>query len=118
MFNFGNPEDTADLLWTLYLERGGPAIPEGHWEEMDLDDLMNTFAHLYIAVKDAIHTKESQDVIDVFVARYDEVFEALARCSDEFKEAVRTGRHRIVLGYSEASRSKYFKLAGLTSSAS
>ena len=114
MFDFGSPEDTAALRWGLHISEDGPGVLDIHWEEMNEEELLNLFVYLYIAVREAFRDDAPQPVIDIFLAQYDEVFEALAHASDEFRDSVRSGKHSIVLGYAEEHREKYFKLAGLT----
>ena len=118
MFDFGSPEDTALLRWGMHLSDDGPGVPDGHWEEMDKDGLDNVFIYLYMAVKQALREGVEPDVVDIFLAQYDEVFEALASIDEEFREAVRDGRHQVVLGYGAEHRDKYLKLAGLRPSES
>jgi hypothetical protein len=118
MFNFGSPEDTALLRWGMHVSDDGPGVPDGHWEEMDKEGLDNVFIYLYMAVREGLREGIEQDVIDIFLAQYDEVFEALASVDEEFREAVREGRHQIVLGYGAEHRDKYLKLAGLRPSES
>jgi hypothetical protein len=118
MFEFGRPEDTAELLWKNAVTLAGPGLPDCHWDEMEEEDLSNALAYLYLAVREAILDEVSKDVIGVLVSQYDEVFEAVASNSEEFRNAVKTGKHRIVLGPGRENREKYEKLAGLTPSES
>jgi len=118
MFEFGRPEDTAELLWKNVVTLAGPGLPDCHWEEMEERDLTNAFVYLYLTIREAILDEVSQDVIDVLVSQYDEVFEAMALSSEDFRDAVKTGRHRIVLGQQAEHREKYERLAGLRSSES
>ena len=118
MFEFGRPEDTMELLWGNSLALAGPGLPDCHWEEMEEQDLLNAFTYLYLTVREAILDEVSQDVIDLLVSEYDQVFEVIASSSEEFREAVRSGRHKIVLGPQKEHRNKYKKLAGLMASES
>ena len=118
MFDFGKPEDTADLICLSVLQESGPGLPDLHWEEMDLDDLEKAFAYMYVAVSQAIASRSSRDVIDLLIAQYDEMFEHLAASSEDFREAVRSNRHQLVTGVSDESFLKYHKLAGLIDSES
>ena len=118
MFDFGKPEDTAELLWKSAVTLAGPGLPDCHWDEMEEQELKNAFAYLYLAVTEAILDGLSQDVLDVLLSQYDEVFEAIALNSEEFRDAVKTGKHVIVLGPQQERREKYEKLAGLRPSES
>lgn len=113
MFQFGSPEDTADLLIKETVSGLGPALPDCHWEEMDEQDLRNAFTYLYKCVRAAYYGDVADEVLDVLIAEYDEVFAALAAASDDFKEAVRTSRHQPVLGVNREQVDKYKKLAGV-----
>lgn len=113
MFYFGSPEDTADLFLKESLNGTGPAIPECHWDEMTEQDLLNAFTYLYRAVKLAYQGDAEDAVLEILVAQYDEAFEALAGVSERFRDAVRTGRHRLVLGVTREQVDKYRKLAGV-----
>lgn len=118
MFEFGRPEDTAELFWKNVLALTGPGLPDCHWEEMDEEHLEDALTYLYIAVREAILDEASQDVVDVLVSQYDEVFEAVALVSEELRDAVKVGKHRPVLGPGKENREKYERLAGLRSSES
>jgi len=113
MFQFGSPEDTADLLINETLNGLGPALPDCHWEEMDEQDLRNVFTYLYKCIRVAYSEGVEDEVIDVLISEYDEVFAALAAASDRFKEAVRTSKHQPVLGTNREQVDKYKKLAGV-----
>jgi hypothetical protein len=118
MFEFGRPEDTAELLLKNAVSLTGPGLPDCHWDEMEEKDLTNAFVYLYLTVREAILDEVSQEVIDVLVSQYDEVFEAVASSSEEFRDAVKTGDHKIVLGPQPEHRAKYERLAGLSPSES
>lgn len=118
MFNFGAPEDSADLFRRKALKVRGPKLPDCHWEEMEEKDLRNAFTYLYMSVSDALREGASDDVIEILLKEYDEVFEALAQASERFRDAVKTNRHRPVLGATRESIDKYKKLAGLYGSES
>lgn len=118
MFEFGKPEDTADLISFSVLRASGPGLPDIHWEEMNLEDLEKAFAYMYVAVTTAIASNSSKEVVELLLEQYDEMFEHLAASSEDFKEAVRSNRHQIVTGLTEESVLKYHKLAGLIDSES
>lgn len=118
MFDFGKPEDTADLICSSVLKQSGPGLPDIHWEEMDLNDLQKAFAYMYVAVTTAVAIDSSKEVIELLLEQYDEIFQHLAASSEDFREAVRSHRHQIVTGLTEESVLKYHKLAGLIDSES
>lgn len=113
MFDFGAPEDSADLFRKKALGAKGPRLPDCHWDEMEEKDLRNAFAYLYMAVRDALQEGASDEVVEILLKDYDEVFKALAEASERFREAVRTSKHRPVLGATRESVDKYKKLAGV-----
>lgn len=110
MFHFGSAEDAAKLYWGEEV-LGGPGLPEGHWEEMEEEDLRNLFVYLYAALQKALKDDAPEDVIQVLTETYDEAFVALAQASDRFRQAVRDNRHIYVTGYTEESIQKYKTLA-------
>ena len=118
MFDFGRPEDTAEVIYSAVLKKDGPGIPDCHWDEMKLEDLEKAFAYMYMAVMEAMYGGASEPVFEVLLAEYDKIFEHLAASSEDFKEAVRSHRHRIVTGTTEESVLKYHRLAGLEASES
>ena len=110
MFDFGSPEDTAKLYWGEAIP-GGPGLPEGHWEEMEEEDLVKLFVYLYTSLKKAIKENAPEDVIRIMTETYDEIFVVLARASNKFRQAVRDDRHVYVTGYTSESIEKYKALA-------
>lgn len=114
MFNFGGTEQTV----ALYREDAGnvfngPGFPEGHYSEMDEENLRNLFTYLWIMVKKALRDGAEEAVIETLVADYDEVFLALVEASDEFKRAVEDGAHHTPFGYEPSAVAKYRNLAGV-----
>ena len=110
MFHFGSPEDAAKLYWGEGIS-GGPGLPEGHWEEMDVEDLRDVFVYLYASLQRALKDSAPEDVIQIMTETYDEVFVALAQSSDAFRQAVKNNRHIYVTGYTKESIEKYKALA-------
>ena len=115
MFYFGEPEEVAQTYIDSILGITGPKLPDLHYEEMDEQQLRNCFAYLYIATQRAIQEDAEQAVVDVLLEQYDAVFQLLAEASDEFREAVRGRRHRLVVAYTPENVRKYNKLAGIDS---
>lgn len=113
MFNFGDAEATAQLFWENALSETGPAIPDAPYDEMMEQDLRNVFAYLYMAVLRAQHEGAADDVVEILLKQYDEVFQALADASEAFREAVRTHRHRYIGGYTKENVKKYRDMAGV-----
>ena len=111
MFDFGDPVDTAKLVWGRSLSRTGPSVPEVPYDEMGEQDLRNAFTYLYMSVADGLREGVGASVVQVLLDEYDFVFELLAEVSDDFREAVRSNRHSPVTGYSKESVDKYKRLA-------
>lgn len=112
MFDFGRPEDTAELLYQQTLAGSGPPLPDCHWDEMEEGDLRNAFVYLYRTVRKAYGEGVSAEVLEVLVKEYDEVFTALVEVSDRFRTAVLRGKHQPVLGYTREQVDKYKAIAG------
>ena len=113
MFDFGKPEDTASLFTEESFRGKGPSLPDCPWREMEEKDLRNLFTYLYRAVRSAHEAGASDEVIEVLLLEYDEVFKALAETSTSFQQAVQNNKHQPVLGYTKEEVEKYRKLAGL-----
>ena len=113
MFFFGSHEDTAQVYWENLTKKMGPNLAEGHYEEMSLEDLRNTFTFLYITYKAMLDDEVEQGVIDAILPEYDAVFELMGQSDDRFKEAVGTGRHQFLPDRKEETVNKYRGLAGL-----
>jgi len=113
MFFVGDPEQTAQLYRDQAFKANGPSVPELHYEEMEEEDLRNLFAYLYLSLQKALTDAADDGTIGVLMKDYDAVFQALAEVSEDFREVVRTGRHRYITGYESESIEKYRKLAGV-----
>ena len=111
MFNFGNPEDTAELFYQQALAGNGPLLPDCHWDEMEESDLRNAFVYLYRSVRSAYEEGADLEVLRVLVKEYDEVFTALVEVSGTFREAVLRGKHEPVLGFTREQVDKYKGMA-------
>lgn len=115
MFDFGRPEDTAELYWNISTSRRGPYIPDCHYEEMDLKELKDFFTYIYMTLSDALRDNASEDVVEVITAYYDEVFQYLASVDQGFRRVVASGKHHYLPNRKEKTVRKYKKLAGLWS---
>ena len=111
MFNFGRPEDTAGLFWNDSLSVRGPALPDMHFEDMEMKDLMNAFSYLYLALMNAYRTGADDEVIKLLTEPYDEVFDLMCAISEEFREIVMKGRHQYLPGFYPDVIEKYQGMA-------
>ena len=118
MFDFGNPEDTAELFQKAAFLGGGPVLPDCHWEEMQEQDLRNAFTYLYRSVRQAHEEGASDEVMEILTNEYDKVFTALAEASDRFKAKVLNGGHQPVLGTTREQVDKYKGIVASCSSES
>ena len=114
MFEFGSVEDTKRLYWENSISQKGPAVPDIHYTEMELEDLKNLFAYLYMSLRRAHNDKLSQEVIDSITYDYDLVFEHMASISEEFRNAVAGNKHGFLPGWTPEVIDKYKKLAGVS----
>ena len=116
MFYFGDPAETAQMLLdTAKSEGTGPKFPEKDLSEMTETEHRVAFTYYYIAFHDGKRAGVADEVLDVIMAQYDILFEALAKRSEEFRQAVDGNKHQYLTGYNKASKLKYRKLAGLSS---
>ncbi len=113
MFDFGDPLDTAKVMWNYALSVKGPALPSEPYEELEEKDLRNALAYLHIAVGNAVQNGHSDEVLAILVEEYDTVFQLLAEGCEDFREMVRANRHFPATGVSPESVQKYKELAGL-----
>tara|TARA_B100001173_G_scaffold309681_1_gene322586 strand:+ start:829 stop:1170 length:342 start_codon:yes stop_codon:yes gene_type:complete len=113
MFNFGNPEDTAKLFLDEALRESGPEIPTVPYDELEEEELRNALAYLHIAIGNSLEDGADEDVVDILVSHYDNVFYLLAGISQDFREAVQSNRHFPATGSDPDSVKKYSKLADL-----
>ena len=118
MFDFGNPQDTAELFQKAALSGGGPVLPDCHWEEMQEQDLRNAFTYLYRSVRQAREEGAGDEVMEILIEEYDKVFTALAEASDRFRAKVLTGGHQPVLGTTREQVDKYKGIVALCGSES
>lgn len=114
MFFFGDPSDTAQLYWEQALSITGPLLPAVHYEEMDNEqDLKNCLTYLRIAAESAMREDAPDEVVDLLISSYDEVFAHMAKTVDSFYNAIKQNRHQYLGGYDTENVEKYRKLAGI-----
>lgn len=111
MFNFGSPEDTASLYWRDSLAVRGPSLPGVHFDEMEMDDLVNAFSYLYLALRRAYTAGAADEVIELLTEPYDEVFDLLCATREDFRELVMKGRHQYLPGFYPDVIEKYQGMA-------
>ena len=75
----------------LYLNAGGPEVPDIHFDEMEEQDLRNVMAYLHAALTKALIYGLDEAMTEVLTEWYDEVFCALAEVSERFRENVLGG---------------------------
>lgn len=112
MFFFGAPEDTAKFYMDS-LENFGPEIPDCHYTEMGLDDLRNFFAMVYGVTRQAARDGVPDEVLEILLESYDELFEYIASVDSLLPLAVAEGKHQFITGREPWSVEKYKKLAGI-----
>jgi len=113
MFDFGDPLDTAKVMWSYALSVKGPALPSVSYDELGEQDLRNALAYLHIAVGNAVESGHSDEVMAILMEEYDTVFQLLAEGCEDFREMVRAGRHFPATGVTPENVQKYKELAGL-----
>ena len=111
MFDFGRPEDTATLYWSDSLNVKGPPLPDEHFEDMEMEDLMNAFSYLYLALRWAYTGGASDEVIELLTEPYDEVFDLLCATREDFRNLVMKGRHQYLPGFYPDVIEKYQGMA-------
>lgn len=118
MFDFGRPEDTAQLFRNQSMNKTGPAIADCDWREMEDEDLSHLLVYLYGSIKAAVREEANEEVIELLLNEYDEVFSAVAKFSEPLRIAVKNGRHQPVTGINKENIEKYRRLAGVEGSES
>ena len=113
MFDFGAPEDTAQLFWASALKVRGPKLPEAPVDEMSEEELRNAIAYCYLAHQKAQEEGASEEVMQVLIDQHDEVFEALVVASDRFRDNVLKDRINWMGGWDPGHIAQYNRLAGV-----
>ena len=75
----------------LYLNAGGPRVPDVPLDEMTEQDLRNVMAYIYGALTTALREGLDEEMTEVLRDWYDEVFITLAGVSERFRENVLKG---------------------------
>lgn len=109
MFLIGTPEDRAQALMDAINARG----ISGHYEDMEEKDLKVFIARFWGVVERAMTGGEDQEVVDILLADYDELFAYYASISPEFREVVKRGIHQIPGPKTKERTSYYRRLAGV-----
>jgi len=107
MFDFGNPEDTANMVRQSCFTYG-PGLAEIPLDEMTEEQLRNALTYAYMACRDAMLSDLSDEVVSILKEDYDEAFKALAGASEDFKETVRLNMHQF-LGARTRENVDYYK---------
>ena len=89
MFDFGAPEDTANLIRNRCLSVKGPKLRQCPIDEYDVEELKVANAYTWMALQEAFMEDYSDEVVAILKEDYDAVFLALADASDDFRERVR-----------------------------
>lgn len=91
MFTFGDPVDSAKLYLDDVVEnRFGPPMVEGHYEELELEDLRTNYTWLVVAFKRALYEDLDESVLEVFKKWYDELFAHVVEVDEKFRQKVLT----------------------------
>lgn len=91
MFNLGTPEDTAILLWDRASLIPGPDLYYAPVDEMSHEDLRKALNYARVACNYAIHEGHPQEVLDVLMAQFDEIFVTLIPIDEQLKDFVLSG---------------------------
>lgn len=113
MFFFGDEQDLADLYISRAVDSGGPGLPLGPVDELNLDELKLCATYLRMAYKMARNEGAADGVIEKIVSDYDAVFEIRARNDGQFYKRVVLGRMNWLGGHNQANVTKYKKLSGM-----
>jgi hypothetical protein len=113
MFFFGDPEETARMYWEEAGRITGPALPQAPLDELTEQELRNVLTYQRIAIKTAWGDGAADEVVDLMIEEYDRTFAQLASVSESFREAVRSGWHKVIGGFTRENLDKYKRLAGV-----
>ena len=91
MFNFGTPEDTAILLWDRASLVPGPDLYFAPVDEMTHEELRKALNYARVACNFALFEGHPQEVVDVLMGQFDEIFMALVPIDKEFEEFILSG---------------------------
>ena len=107
MFDFGTPEDSARVWLEQAFSTTGPGVPDIHYTELEQEDLKNLFTYMRIAFFRASRGGASDEVMEVIIEWYDELFLYLLEALEGFRTLVCARIHQPIL-----DKQKYYKLAG------
>ena len=94
MFNFGSPEDQAQVYIEAALGISGPTLPECPVNEMSLEEQRNAITYLYIALSAALREGADADVVSILEEQYKEAFQVRAAGDEDFRKAAAQGQGR------------------------
>ena len=109
MFFFGTPEENAALLYYDAKQATGPFVPDVHVDEMTDKEITNACVYTRMAYRKAEEDGAPQEVLDVLIEWYDELFCLVAQTNAEFRAIFRRGGHQLLVQSVEAEL-KYRKL--------
>ena len=113
MFNFGSPEDAAELFLQSRLAMTGPAVADCYLDEMTEEEIRIAMAYLYGAIAEGLRQGLEPEAIEVLVGWYDQAFLALVDISDSFVDRFAAGA--IIPPQGIGHRARYAAMAGLLS---
>lgn len=87
-FNFGLPEDVAQLYIESVKDLEGPPQPEVHYEELPEPQVRDAMTHLWVALSRALDDGAGDEVIEVLQSQYEEIVLYLAEISEDFAQKV------------------------------
>ena len=109
MFYFGDPESIAMTYYAEARASSGPAVPDVHVDDLTADEALKTAIYTRVAFNNAEQAGAPQEVLDVIISWYDELFCIVAATSQEFCDTYRRGGHHLIVISPEAQR-KYDRL--------
>ena len=111
MFDFGAPEDTANLIRNRCLSIKGPELRQCPIDEYDVEELKVANAYTWMALQNAFVHGHSNEVVAILKEDYDAVFLALAEACEEFRENIRNNKVHYPGPRSKEQVAYYKKLA-------
>ncbi len=93
----------------MFLNAGGPQVPDVHYEDMEEQDMRNAMTYIYGACAAAFRDGLDEEMLAVLLDWYDEVFTALVTSSDLFRERVLDGS--VIPPTGLPNRPKYMQIA-------
>ena len=96
MYNFGTPEQEAQLLLDSISasEHTGPMCPTVSWDDMSLKQKETYFVYLRSALESSAREPIiSEEAIEYLLAEYEKVFEYLANTPSKLSKALKNKTH-------------------------